>query len=144
MLGWKRDQRTFNTFGICNLTLKYKSNFCFSYSFFIIVINVPPMRWWPSIYRFQLFKPFPLTTYRLSTLFPFIVEKRKAGWRMFRKMQQIYILTKRTISFQHVWLNCALQLISNPRKIYDYLSTFQNNISKLKGITKVIIIHYAI
>ena len=85
---------------------------------------------------FSAFQAIPTTTYRLSTLFPFIVDKRKAGWRMFRKMQQIYILTKRTISFQHVWLNCALQLISNPRKIYDYPSTFQNSIFKLHGFLR--------
>ena len=49
--------------------------------------------------RFSALQAIPTTTYRLSTLFPFIVEKRKAGWRMFRKMQQIYILTNELFSF---------------------------------------------
>ena len=33
-----------NGFQVKLFTLKYKSKFCFSYSFFIVVINVPPMR----------------------------------------------------------------------------------------------------
>ena len=73
----KRDQRTFNAFRVCNFTFEIQIQFLLLV--FIVVINIPPMRWWPLVYRFQLFKPFPLPLTDFQLCFRLSLRKERLG-----------------------------------------------------------------
>ena len=119
------------------LPLKYKSNVCFSYSFFIVVINVPPMRWWPSIYRFQLFKPFPLPLTDFQLCFRLSLRKGRPGEECSGKCNR-YTSLQTNYFLSACLVKLCTVIDKQPKKIHNHLSTFKNSNLKSQGVTEVI------